>query len=274
MPQLFTRRTKNYVTLCCLFSALDFSSGLSSGFTRDPAKQSIQWTVRENGHFRADRGQFFQERDELDVYQGGLDSGTVWSTAENKYVLLREIQPSWKGEPYYHELYQLQNGQWVPKQHSFSQAPERYLDFGPCDARNQVDLPDEPLAALNSKVRAVLPGASKIKAVSEFYEQFVTVVYSRIPKEEPSIYMTWTYPLYAALLTPYGQSWHIVGTLKAGDWAYFCGTRTIRTKLADGSDATILLVYLSAPQGSRIVSVSRSIRSFIVNRRTNSPRSY
>jgi hypothetical protein len=123
-------------------------------------------------------------------------------------------------------------------------------------------------------MRGVLPRGSKIKAASQFNEQFVTVVYSRIPKEEPSIYMTGTYPLYVALLVPHGQNWQVLDTRKAEDWAYFCGTRTIPARLADGTNATVLLVYMSAPQGSRILSVSRSIRSFIVSRRTNNPGSY
>jgi len=230
--------------------------------------------IRENGYFRADLGFFFVEDGRIDVYDGGLDSGIIWDNVLGKYELLREAEKQLPrgGAPYYHEVYQLEHGEWSRTERNFTKDPERYLDFGPCDARNQIDLPDEPLAALDYKMRRVLPPGSKIKAASQFNEQFVSVVYSMLPKEEPSIYMTGTYPLYVALLVPRGQNWQIVDTRKAEDWANFCGTRIIPTKVADEANATVLLVYMSAPQGSRILSVSRSIRSFIISRRANGPR--
>ena len=233
---------------------------------RQSKTNSFAVSIRENGYFRADRGYFFVGDGRLDVYDGGLDSGVIWDNALGQYALLRDTEKELaRGDaPYYHETYQLGHGEWIRRDRNFTQKPKRYLDFGPCDAADQIDLPDDPLAGLDAGMRRVLPQGAKIKGVANFEGHFVIVVASRVPREAPSINEPGTYPLRLFLLVPTKNSWQILANVEAEKWANYCGMRTLDTTLKGGEPATLLLLYSSLPQGSRIVSVARQIRSYLI----------
>lgn len=253
------------LVFCCGWPAV-LQQAETPRLSHNASIKKARWAIRENGYFRADLGRYFQEGDRLDVYTSAREFGAVWDSVQQRYVLLKELSLLWKGEPYYHEGYQLQNGEWVRKEIEFSKEPDRYLDFGPCDAQNTLEIPDDPLATLDFRMRRVLPRGAKIKAVSEFKGDFVTVVYSKIPTGLPSIYEPGAYPIYVALLVLDKQSWQIVETLRAEEWAYFCGTRTLSTQLANGGTAAVLLLYSGSPQGTRVLSVSRGIHSYLLTK--------
>lgn len=238
---------------------------------RLPASQASPNTppvnIRENGYFRADLGLFFIEGDRLDVYDGGLDSDVIWDNVSGRLVLLREVEKELghHGEPFYHEVFQLEHGEWNRKDRDFAQTPKRFLDFGPCDARDQIDLPDEPLAGLDASMRSVLRRGIRIKGVADLGGSLTALVISEMPKELPSIYDPGTYRLRLLLLQKTKQTWHFAANLEVEKWAYYCGMRSVETTLKNGQPATVLLLYSSTPQGSRILSVMRQIDSFLIS---------
>jgi hypothetical protein len=223
--------------------------------------------IQENGYFRADLGYFFVEDGRLDVYSGRRDIDVIWDNALRQYVLSRDMEkevPS-GGAPYYHEVYQLDRGRWGRTERNFTQKPTRYLDFGPCDASDQINLPNDFVAGFSAGVRRVLPQGAKIKGVIYIEEgRLVAVVASTIPSGSPSIYQTGTYPLHVFLLAPKKGNWQIAARVPVEEWAYYCGMRTSNTILKGGEPATLLLVYSSRPEGSRIASVCRQIRSYLI----------
>ncbi len=159
----------------------------------------------------------------------------------------------WKGEPFYYEEFQLQQGNWVQAQKHFSTGPNSYLDFGPCDPADQLDLP-------SAEIRKSLPAASKIKNITEFSD-YATVVFSHAPKRQYPRYSLDAYSLEVALLIRDGSAWKPQGSVDIGADGFFCGTRTLSTRFADGDRATVLLLYVDEPAAS---SNFRAIRSFIV----------
>ena len=158
-----------------------------------------------------------------------------------------ELLSQWKGEPYYHTVYELRAGEWVKVLREFSRAPDLYLDFGPCDPLNQLDLymRDAPPKALE-KMRPRI----KVKDTTLVGGKptFATVVYSDAPDEKV------TYPLKIALTVPEraGQTggWKLRESVDVGGYGYFCGTRMLDTKLENGEIASVLLVYLDEPAAS------------------------
>jgi hypothetical protein len=223
--------------------------------------------IQENGHFRADLGYFFVEDGRLDVYSDWRDIDVIWDNALRQYVLPRDMEkevPS-GGAPYYHEVYQLDQGEWGRTERNFTQKPARYLDFGPCDASDQINLPNDFVAGLDAGARRALPRGAKIKGVTYIEEgRFVVVVASTIPSRSPSIYQTGTYPLHVFLLALKKDNWKIAARVPVEEWAYYCGMRTSNTILKGGESATLLLVYSCRPEGSRIASVGRQIRSYLI----------
>lgn len=265
-------RQSHWLLYC--IAGLTLLYALASPFASSQSKlASSSASIRENGYFRADLGFFFMEDGRLDVYDGGLDSGVIWDNVSDKYILLREAEKELPraGAPYYHEAFQLEQGEWNRVERNFSQEPKRYLDFGPCDARDQLDLPNDELAGLDSTVRRALPTGIKIKGAAQSWHRFAVVVSSERPKEASPIYQPGTYPLRVLLLTPQKEGWQVSDNRQVEQWAYYCGMRTFPTTLQNGEPATVLLLYSSVPQGSRVVSVCRQIRSFIIRQGT-SPR--
>jgi hypothetical protein len=154
-----------------------------------------------------------------------------------------ELVPLWKGDPYYHTVYELRAGEWVKVLREFSKAPDLYLDFGPCDPLNQLDLytRDDPPKAL-AKLRPSL--MVKDTTLVGGRSTFATVVYSDAPDEKV------TYPLKIALTVPERTGWKLQETVDVGTYGYFCGTRMLDTVLKNGETAKVLLVYLDEPAAS------------------------
>jgi hypothetical protein len=209
--------------------------------------------ILQNGEFRAQHGVFFIEEDVLHVYSAlptilNVKTG-LWEPVPNDDAM----KAQWKGEPFYYEELRLQLGKWTQVQKHFSAGPDSYLDFGPCDPADQLDLP-------STEIRKSLPAASKIKNITEFND-YATVVFSHAPKAGYPRYSLDAYSLEVALLIRDGSTWKSQQLVDIGADGFFCGTRTLSTKLADGKRATVLLLYADEPAGS---SNSRVIHSFIV----------
>jgi len=213
-----------------------------------------QLTLRQNGDFSAEHGIFVAEGQQLHVYSvvpEFWDEPTGTWKPSPQYDALRR---RWKGEPYYHELYGLKEGKWVRIVREFSEGPESWVDFGPCDPLNQMDLAGE-------KIRNALPHSTRIKSVSMF-PGYALVVYSEAPREPYPRHSLDEYSQQVALLIREGQSWRNAGTLDGGADGFYCGTRTISAKLANGEPAALLLLYSDEPAAS---SNFRTVRSYIVS---------
>lgn len=218
-----------------------------------PANSSPDLRFVQNGEFHAQHGVFFIDADGLHMYSAlptvlNAKSG-LWEPVPNDDAM----KAQWKGEPFYYEEFQLQQGKWVQAQKHFSAGPDSYLDFGPCDPSDQLDLP-------STEIRKSLPARSKIKGVTEFSD-YATVVFSHAPERQYPRYSLDAYSLEVALLIRDGSAWKLQGSVDVGADGFFCGTRTLSTRFADGDRATILLLYVDEPAAS---SNFRAIRSFIV----------
>jgi|GEM_PF-5003227 len=231
-------------------------------------------TIRENGDFRAELGFFFVENGRLDVYDGALESGLIWDNVLRQHLPLHDLEKelSQKAAPYYHERYELQHGSWQRISREFTQQPTRYLDFAPCDARDQLDLPDDPVVGLTAGLRRALPRGVKIKDVADLSGNFIAVVASEPPNKLPSIYEPGVYALHVLILSGNGPGWKILENVTAGHEAYFCGMRHFQTKLRDQRSGEVLLLYSSVPEGSRIASVMRQVQSFLIQENSTGPR--
>src|ERR1700688_1355193 len=255
-----------YVAVVALLAALPLV------FASQQAKPNLATVnIKENGDFRADLGYFFVEDGRLDVYSGWRDIDVIWDNMLHQYVLPHDMEkevPS-RGAPYYHEVYELDRGEWGRTERNFTQKPARYLDFGPCDASDQINLPNDFVAGLDAGTRKVLPRGAKIKGVTYIEDgRLVVIVASTIPSGSPSIYQTGTYPLNVFLLALKKDKWQIVASVQAEQWAYYCGMRTMDIVVNGGQPATFLSLYSSFPEGSRIFSVGRRIRTYVI--RSNS----
>jgi hypothetical protein len=225
----------------------------SFGQLKGPANSSPALRLVQNGEFHAQHGVFFIDADGLHVYSAlptilNAKSG-LWEPVPNDDVM----KAQWKGEPFYYEEFQLQQGKWAQVQKHFSAGPNSYLDFGPCDPADQLDLP-------SAEIRKLLPAASKIKNITEFSD-YATVVFSHAPKRQYPRYSLDSYSLEIALLIRDGSTWKSQGSVDVGADGFFCGTRTLSTTFADGNRATVLLLYVDEPAAS---SNFRGIHSFVV----------
>jgi len=90
-----------------------------------------------------------------------------------------------------HETYQ-----WVTESGSqgseFHSEPKRYLDFGPCDAADQIDLPDDPLAGLDAGDAQGAASRRQDKGRANF-EDIRDSCRFGVPREAPSINEPGTY---------------------------------------------------------------------------------
>lgn len=227
--------------------------------------KSALLTIRASGRFSAQHGLFFAEERRIHLYS---HLSMVLSSKGDREMAPDddELLPRWKGEPYYHTVYELRAGEWVKVLREFSTAPELYFDFGPCDPLNQLDLytRDDPPKALE-KIRPRL----KVKDVTLVggKSSFATVVYSDAPNERV------TYPLKVALTVPerglHSGGWKLLESLDVGGYGHFCGTRMMETKLASGETVSVLLVYLNEPAGS---SDYIAVYSFLITTRDDAKR--
>jgi hypothetical protein len=244
------------------------SAALANQAPQSPAESGSKPTAAEstkflknNGFFRALHGYYFLENDRLHAYRE-LRKATNPETAKLEPVPENDEQrPLWKGEPYYHEVYNLENGEWMPKawgpaqlkDRSFSQVPKRFLNFGGCDKKDLISV-DRP------EIKAALPDSAKIKKVAR-WGNYALVVYTDVPATRPVIqHKSWARPRrQMAPPKPTDRAVHVVllGRAEKGKqktWvsthrkldsripAYFCGTREVSTPV-DGKTRPNLLVF-------------------------------
>jgi len=204
-----------------------------------------------NGEFRAQHGLFFIEGNRLDVYSA-LPTVLSEKTHQWEPVPNDDEMAQWKGEPFYYQRFHLEQDKWVLDQKVFSKGPSAYLDFGPCDPADQIDLP-------SAEFKKVLPAGAKIKNITTFAD-YATVVFAQHPKQPFPRYSLDAYSLAVSLLVRTGSAWQVHQAVDVGADGFFCGTRTLPAKLADGSRGTVLLLYTDEPAAS---SNYRAIHSFI-----------
>lgn len=211
------------------------------GFTPHPPR-SAELTITQNGRFTALYGKFFASRDRIDMYSAVPEVSNEKSGKKELAPDDDDLLPQWKGEPYYYEAYALRNGIWVKELRRFSGDPSAFLDLGPCDPLDQLDL-----SSIHSEFKAPLPAGSKIKAVLEFGEGeggYAAAVYSAIP--EGALH-------HSLILAGYlrrGSGWERTVGREISDYGFFCGTRAMPTTLTKGKKAIDLLVYVDEPGGS------------------------
>ncbi|MBZ5701462.1 MAG: transglycosylase SLT domain-containing protein [Acidobacteriia bacterium] len=222
--------------------------------TKGTSRAEPELSIRQNGEFTAEHGIFVEEGQRLHVYSVVPEFWDERTGAWKATPRHDALKAQWKGEPYYHELYALTAGKWVKSVREFSEGPESWVDFGPCDPLNQTDL-------ANDEIRKALPHSIRIKSIAAFPD-YATVVYAETPKETYPRHSLDEYSLQVALLVRGGQGWRNAGILDAGADGFFCGTRTLSTKLADGETPTLLLLYSDEPAAS---SNFRTVRSYIVS---------
>jgi hypothetical protein len=224
------------------------------GFARAD-NQVHSYSISANGTFSAENGLFFAEESRIHMY-------SQLPMVENPKTSKRELTPlgdelrtQWKGQPYYHEIYQLTNGKWVRIRRTFSEAPNTYLDFGPCDPLNQLDI-----SLQHSELKPFLPSAMLMKAVTEVDDEdhYFVVVFSDAPDARVR------YRLKIALISAQGETLSLQGTQDIGDYGQFCGTRALGdAKLLDGQTAIDVLVYTLESGGS---GENIAVHSYLVKR--------
>src|SRR5260370_11580947 len=158
-----------------LFAGRDALLGASQTDHRNEPRtktgSNLRWTLYGQGYFSRRHGMFFLENDHLHVY------GEVTAVADTT----GKVELQGQRWPYSHEIYDLINGKWEKKLEELSQRPVHYLDFGPCDARDEIDLKRPDIA----QAFRPWPGTTmKIKNVTEFPGGYAAVVYSEIPRAE------------------------------------------------------------------------------------------
>ena len=213
-----------------------------SGLTQ--SKQlSARFILESNGDFSAENGLFYAEAARIHFYSH-VPVAEDPKTHKRVPTLLNDgLEKQWKGQPYYHEIRELRDGKWAQVSRSFSNSPDQYLDFGPCDPMNQLDISFQ-----HSDVKALLPSSVLLKDVTEImgsHAHYFTVVYSDTPDTQVK------YSLKLSLIIATGKGLHLEGTQYLGADGQFCGTRGLgEFKLSNGQTADDLLVYLDEPGGS------------------------
>jgi hypothetical protein len=223
--------------------------------TRERHAQPLHLFI--NGYFPALHGYFFLDGEKLHIYRA-LPSvlnptGGNWEPSPED----DELKNLWKGEPYYHEMYELDEGEWVPKmwgssdtrgKREFTQAPKQYLNFGSCDDRDQIDLS-------GSAVKRELGSTIRLKDIIES-DDYTEAVYSETPNRaaRPRRYDPLDRSIAVALLAQRGKRLEFTGDSRSlcSD-CKFCGTRSILTK-RDGKTRLVLLVFSVSGEYTRLDS--------------------
>lgn len=207
---------------------------------------SGQLSLFTNGYFPALHGYFFLEGVKLHVYRAlptalNPQTGNWEPSPEND-----ELKRLWKGEPYYHEIYELNEGEWVPKiwakdsrgKREFSQMPEQYLKFTDCD-RN------DALALRNNSIQSALWRGTKQKDTIEF-DDYVAVLFSVDPatltETKPSPYKAEQRPVQLALLRRGRAAWEFPAKVPIVSTGNYCGKKMLSAS-RDGKLRTILLLF-------------------------------
>ncbi len=201
--------------------------------TGDSKLPRPEWTLRPNGTFGDIHAIFFRQERRLHVYTP-LTKIINEKTGKFEPVPEDEMEPAWKGEPYYHDSYELKDGFWAANQREFSQGPEDFVDWAHCDQWNRRNL------QIEKAIKRELPARIKVKAIYRF-PRYVVVVYTDPSQQSPS---ELNYPpLEADLLVPDLGGWRIADSQEVDEYGYFCGSETFDTQLANGETVKILLVY-------------------------------
>jgi hypothetical protein len=207
---------------------------------RPDAEQAKRtWTLSNQGHFSRLHGLFFLENARLHVY-GGIETARNPQTGQMEPSHLDDaLRLRWRGEPYWHEIYDLVNGKWEKTEQEFSQRPEHYLDFHLCDQRDGIDIENASI----KKAFWPWPGTQiKIKDVTKFPPVYATVVYSGIPKEKGVAYRPGDRTLDVALVVHGKGGWRLLdGIDSTGPPVRFCGTKTLSAS-EDGQEHPVLLL--------------------------------
>jgi hypothetical protein len=249
-----------FALLLCSTAGANQATQSPDELERKPAPTGPTLFLHQNGFFRSLRGYYFLEKDRLHAYRAlrstlNPQSGKLETVPEND-----DQRPLWKGEPYYHEIYHLKNGEWMPKawgpaqlkDRSFSQVPKQYMNFGGCDKKDLINL-NRP------EIKANLPASAKIKKVAQ-YGEYAFVVYTDSPAIRPIVkHRGWPRArLSRPPPKPTDRAVHVVMLRrekgKQNTWgptyqkntsaipAYFCGAREVPMTV-DGKALQNLLVF-------------------------------
>lgn len=225
------------------------------GQEHDAGSKGKTVTLEANGYFRADDGIFFAESQSIYLYSHLPTSVNSKNGQFEMEPNDDELKAKWRGQPYYLNVYALESGKWIQQVKTFSNEPNSYLDFGPCDPFDQLDV-----RAQHPEIATAIPAGVKVKDVIQLDQQrnYSLVVYSQTATET-----TITYALKVALIVRKQKQneWKLLKTLDAGQFGEFCGTRTVKTRLQKGTWPIDVLLYTDEPAGS---SNYIAIHSFIL----------
>jgi len=192
-------------------------------------------------------GYFFLEGEKLHVYRAlpsvlNPTTGNWEPSPEDD-----ELKSLWKGEPYYHETYELDEGEWIPKmwggsdtrgKREFSRVPEQYLKFTSCDRNDKLDLQ-------NNEIRRALWRGTKQKDIVEF-GGYAAVIFSANPAslagEKPVPYKADERPVQLALLKHGSNRWEFPTRAAVVSTGNYCG-RKILPSTRGGNLRTVLLLF-------------------------------
>jgi hypothetical protein len=224
-----------------------------SAVPRQNEKKGHPLSIQKNGQFRAENGLFFAEPGRIHLYSQVPKS--VNEKGEPQLTPLHdELLSAWKGEAYYHDAYTLKDGKWERDRREFSEEPDMFLDFAPCDPLNQLNVSSRYSLPANLRDSAKV----KVKDVTEIAGpcRFALVVYS----DTPSLKVA--YSLRVAIVAD-GAHGQVVGVQPVSLYGYFCGARVLQSKLANGEPVSVLLVYVDEPAAS---SNYIAVYSFLIGR--------
>jgi hypothetical protein len=225
--------------------------GASAQIKKDKKGES-QYILRPNGSFSGLCGFFFRQRERLHVYS---EVPEILNNETGKFERepdSDELEPYWKCEPYYHEVYDLLDGAWVQRRREFSQPPDEAVHLTHCDQWDRRNLPIE------IGIKRELPARIKIKAIRKSSD-YAIVVYTDPSQQSPDELNH--APLEVDLLVPDREGWKVADSQEVDEYGYFCGSETFDTRLAQGEIATVLLIYTEDDSAD---SNYYSAKSFIV----------
>jgi hypothetical protein len=200
------------------------------------------WTLQPNGTVGGLNALFLHQGEQLHVYIA-LDDVLDEKTGKfERGPDSDDLEPYWKGEPYYHEVYDLVGGTWAQERREFSQPPEDSIDLDHCDRWNRRNL------RIEKEISRELPARIKIKAIDKLPNR-VVVVYTDPSLQSPS---ELNYPpLEADLLVPDQGGWRIAESQEVEEGGYFCRSEALPVPLANGESATVLLVFTEVDSATR-----------------------
>lgn len=224
------------------------------------------YTIEQNGYFRAEHGTISIHGERLHVYS--RLSKVLTERGEFELAPIDdELRPRWKGEAYYHEIYELKDKKWKRTARTFSESHGPSWSGNICDSLNQLDIstrfpqvahplagPPKPL--LKAVVQVIVEPGDRVIGTSP--PSIALAIYSDTPTKQV------LYALKLGLLQAEKGTWRILKALNLGEYGYFCGTRLLKVRLPDGASGWNLLVYVDEPAAS---SNYMAVHSYLVTRR-------